>query len=80
MNQPDTYAVSAGQATLAVQLSDTVTGDTIARVIDNYYAMDTGRAMRISSVDNEVEAQNACNEWAKRLRTALDKSKGINTE
>lgn len=80
MNQPDTYAVSAGQATLVVQLSDTVTGDTIARVIDNYQAMSTGQQMLISSVDNEVEAQNACNEWAKRLRMALDKSKGINTK
>ena len=79
MNPPDTYAVSAGQATLVVQLSDTVTGDPIARVVDNYYAMNTGRPMLISSVDNEVEAQNACNEWAKRLRAALDKSKGINT-
>ena len=80
MNQPDTYAMTAGQASLIVQLSDTVTGDAIARVVDNYHGMETGRAMMINSAVNQVEARDACNQWAKRLRMALDKSKGINTK
>jgi len=80
MNQPDTYAMTAGQASLIVQLSDTVTGDAIARVVDNYHGMESGRAMMINSAVNQVEARDACTQWAKRLRTALDKSKGINTK
>jgi len=80
MNLPDTYALTAGQAQLIVQLSDTVTGDTIARVVDNYHGMETGQQMMITAAVNEVEARNACTQWAKRLRMALDKSKGINTK
>lgn len=80
MNLPDTYALTAGQASLIVQLSDTVTGDTIARVVDNYHGMETGQQMMITAAVNEVEARNACTQWAKRLRMALDKSKGINTK
>ena len=80
MNLPNTYAMTAGQASLIVQLSDTVTGDTIARVVDNYRGMETGQQMMITAAVNQVEAQNACNQWAKRLRMALDKAKGINTK
>jgi hypothetical protein len=80
MTLRDTYALTAGQAQLIVQLSDTVTGDTIARVVDNYHGMETGQQMMITAAVNQVEAQNACTQWAKRLRMALDKSKGINTK
>ena len=79
-NLPDTYALTAGQASLIVQLSDTVTGDPIARVVDNYHGMETGHQMMITAAVNQVEAQNACMQWAKRLRIALDKSKGMNTK
>ena len=78
-NLPDTYALTAGQASLIVQLSDTVTGDPIARVVDNYHGMETGHQMMITAAVNQVEALNACTQWAKRLRIALDKSKGMNT-
>ena len=78
VNHRDTFALSAGQASLIVQLSDTVTGDAIARVVDNRQGMETGRQMVITRAVNEVEAKNACAEWARRLRAALDKSKGIN--
>ena len=77
MHQPDVYAVSAGQATLVVQLNDSVTGDAIARAVQNYAAAEGVRMTRIDNFENDVEAGKACAIWAKSLRDALDRSRGI---
>jgi len=75
MHQPDVYAVSAGQATLVVQLNDSVTGDAIARAVQNYAAAEGVRMTRIDNFENDVEAGKACAIWAKSLRDALDRSR-----
>ena len=75
MHQPDVYAVSAGQATLVVQLNDSVTGDAIARAVQNYTAAEGVRMTRIDNFENDVEAGKACAIWAKSLRDALDRSR-----
>ena len=75
MHQPDVYAVSAGQATLVVQLNDSVTGDAIARAVQGYAAAETVHMTRIDNFENDVEAGKACAIWAKSLRDALDRSR-----
>ena len=75
MHQPDVYAVSAGQATLVVQLNDSVTGDAIARAVQHYAAAEAVRMTRIDNFENDVEAGKACAIWAKSLRDALDRSR-----
>ena len=77
MHQPDVYAVSAGQATLVVQLNDSVTGDAIARAVQHYAAAEAVRMTRIDNFENDVEAGKACAIWAKSLRDALDRSRAI---
>ena len=77
MQQPDVYAVSAGQATLVVQLNDSVTGDAIARAVQGYAAAETVHMTRIDNFENDVEAGKACAIWAKSLRDALDRSRAI---
>jgi hypothetical protein len=73
----ETYAVSAGELSLVVELRDSVTGDIIARAFDRTLATETYRAMRISSVDNAAEARAATKGWAEALRKALDRARGI---
>lgn len=77
MNQPDVYAVSAGQATLVVQLHDSVTGDAIARAVQNYASAARPQMTRIDNFENDLEAGKACAAWAKSLRDALDRSRTI---
>ena len=77
MHQPDVYAVSAGQATLVVQLHDSVTGDAIARAVQNYASAERDQMTRIDNFENDVEAGKACAAWAKSLREALDRSRTI---
>ena len=76
-NQPDVYAVSAGQASLIVQLNDSVTGDAIARAVQHYSAAERPWMTRIDNYENDVEAGKACAAWAKSLREALDRSRTI---
>jgi hypothetical protein len=76
----DFYAVTAGEMSLVIQLSDSASGDAIARAFDNFKATEYTNPERITRVDNEAEARSAATQWAKRLRMALDKSKGINAK
>jgi len=77
MNQPDVYAVSAGQASLIVQLNDSVTGDALARAVQHYAAAERVHMTRIDDYENDVEAGKACAAWARSLREALDRSRTI---
>jgi hypothetical protein len=72
-----TYAVSAGEMTLVLELRDSASGDVIARAFDRALASETFHARRITNADNAAEARQAASGWAKALRTALDRSKGI---
>lgn len=77
MHQPDVYAVSAGQASLIVQLHDSVTGDAIARAVQHYASAERAQMTRIDDFENDVEAGKACAAWARSLREALDRSRTI---
>lgn len=72
-----TYTVTAGEMTLLAELSDSDSGEIIARVLDRYQARTTGSFQISSSVSNAAEARNAATIWAKILRTELDKAKDI---
>jgi len=76
----DFYAVTAGEMSLVIQLTDSASGDAIARAFDNFKATEYTNPERITRVDNEAEARSAASQWAKRLRMALDKAKGINSK
>jgi hypothetical protein len=76
----DFYAVTAGEMSLVIQLTDSASGDAIARAFDNFKATEYTNPERITRADNEAEARSAASQWAKRLRMALDKAKGINAK
>lgn len=71
------YAASAGEMTLLAQLSDSDSGEVIARIIDRYQARSTASFQLSSSVTNAAEARNAASAWARILRGALEKAKDI---
>lgn len=71
------YTATAGEMTLLAELSDSDSGEIIARVIDRYQARSTGSFQWTNSVSNAGEARNAATSWAKILRTSLDKAKDI---
>jgi Protein of unknown function (DUF3313) len=74
-----TYTTSAGEMTLVAELSDSETGQVIARVMDRYEARNTGSFRMTNSVTNASEARTAAANWARILRKALDNAKSIGT-
>ena len=70
-------AVSAGEMSLVAILSDSLTGDALARVFDYASAHETTRGQTISSVQNEAEARGIVKEWAKILRHSLDAARAV---
>ena len=74
----DFYAVTAGEMSLVIQLTDSASGDAIARAFDNFKATEYTNPERITRVDNEAEVRSAATQWAKHLRAGLDRAKTIN--
>src|SRR6185369_795601 len=74
----DFYAVTAGEMSLVIQLTDSSTGDAIARAFDNFRATEYTNPERITRADNETEVRSAASQWAKALRNGLDRAKTIN--
>jgi len=72
------FVESAGDVSMVIQLSDSVSGDSIARAFDHYRATEYSRPERVTRVDNEAEARSAAMHWAKALRNGLDRAKTIN--
>ena len=75
-----TYAVSAGEMTMAAELRDATSGEVIARAFDHARARESTRPRQITSVDNVAEAQHAAREWAEGLRRALDAARALASE
>ena len=69
-----TFAASAGQMTLYMELFDSVTSDIIARVIDAEGGRDHG--MIRNRATNTAEADRILRKWADILRTHLDRVHG----
>jgi hypothetical protein len=72
-----TYVVSAGQMTLVAELSDSKSGDVIARVVDRREARSTGRMSLSGGGYNQDEARSIAAAWARILRKALDNAHSI---
>jgi Protein of unknown function (DUF3313) len=87
VNAPDTmtagrsrtYTLSAGEATIYLELFDSETGQVLARMVDRQEARGTGAGtMSLSnSVMNAGEARDIASAWARILRNGLDKAHGI---
>ncbi len=71
-----TYTMDAGRVTLVMQLDDSVTGQTLARVVDTQQGMDTGQLQWTTSVSNSAEARRIVGMWSDSLRKALDRVNG----
>lgn len=69
------YATSAGEMTLFVELFDGATGEIIARVVDRRQARDQGRLMWQNAITNRAEADRMLRKWAVLARESLDEAK-----
>jgi len=72
-----TLVSSAGEMTLLAELSDSASGQVLARVADRRDASKEGRMYLVNGTVNEEEARNIAAGWARILRRALDKAHGI---
>ncbi len=72
------YVLDAGEMTLVAELYDSRTNAILARVIDRERGMDRGlNELQIANrVTNTAEADRIISNWARRLKTALDKARG----
>jgi len=69
-----TYTMSAGEATLFLELYDSESGQILARVIDRRESRNNNLMMLAGSVPNAAEAEALAAQWARILRKALDKA------
>lgn len=80
INAPDTasggrnrtYTANTGQMTLVMELRDSVTGETLARVVDTQSGRSFGMLTIANRVTNTADARQAIRTWAQALRRGLD--------
>jgi hypothetical protein len=80
INAPDTmtagrtktYTVDAGSMTLALQVSDSVTGTLLAVAYDQKRDLSAGRLQWTTSVSNRAAATRILTGWAEQLKRDLD--------
>lgn len=70
------FTSSAGEATLFLELYDSVSGEILARVLDREVGRDYGRFRYTTRVSNSAEARRMLKQWAGQLRAALDEVQG----
>ncbi len=66
------YLTRVGQATLVLQIEDSMTGETLARVVDRR-AAESVFAQRSSTVTSRAEVRRLARTWPRLLRNGLDK-------
>jgi hypothetical protein len=69
-----TYTLSAGEATLFLELFDSETGQILARVIDHRESRNNNLVMIAGPVQNAAEAEALAAQWATVLRKAMDRA------
>jgi hypothetical protein len=69
------YTMSAGEATLFLDIFDSETGQILARAIDRREARTDNRMTLSNSVINTADAEDLAAQWARILRKALDKAR-----
>lgn len=70
------FATSAGEMTLYLELYDSVSGEILGRVIDAKEARDSGYMQWQTSVSNRAEAERMLRKWAVLARQGLDRAHG----
>lgn len=73
----NTYARGAGQATLQLELYDSVSGQLLVRAFDRKYEQDDGFGWRIprTQATNIQDARRAFSDWARMLVKGLNQAK-----
>ena len=67
-----TYTANSGRMTLVLELRDSVTGETLARVVDGQSGRNIGIMTITNRATNTADAQRAIRIWARALRSGLD--------
>ena len=67
-----TYTANSGRMTLVLELRDSVTGETLARVVDGQSGRNIGMMTITNRTTNTADAQRAIRTWARALRSGLD--------
>ena len=72
----DIYLSRVGEATLVLEIADSMTGTVLARAVDRRAAEDAARGFSESNrVMNSAEVRRMVNQWARLLRERLDDHK-----
>ena len=66
------YTANTGRMTLVIELRDSVTGEILARAVDQRSGRGTGTWMVTNSVTNTADARRAIGVWASSLRRAME--------
>ena len=78
VGRSDVYLSDVGEATLILDVSDSMSGETIARAVERRVAGRTGgQAMLVSPATTWSEVRRLARNWATKLREGLD---GLPTE
>lgn len=67
-----TYTANSGRMTLVLELRDSVTGETLARIVDTQSGRSSGILTVTNRVTNTADARRAIGVWAQALRSGLD--------
>ena len=67
-----TYTANSGRMTLVLELRDSVTGETLARVVDGQSGRNIGIMTITNRATNTADARRAMRIWAQALRSGLD--------
>jgi hypothetical protein len=70
------YTANAGRMTLVAELRDSMTGEILARAVDQRTARSTASWQVTNRVTNTADARRAMTVWATALRQALDEMYG----
>jgi hypothetical protein len=67
-----TYTANSGRMTLVLELRDSITGETLARVVDGQSGRNFGIMTITNRATNTADARRAMRTWAQALRSGLD--------
>jgi hypothetical protein len=67
-----TYTANSGRMTLVLEVRDSVTGETLARVVDGQSGRNIGIMTITNRTTNTADARRAIRTWAQALRNGLD--------
>jgi hypothetical protein len=70
------YTMDAGRATVVMEAADSITGQSLARVVDTQQGLDNGQLQWTTSVSNSAEARRIVGLWAQAVVRGLDKVNG----